>query len=167
MQQFRSLVEKANQSFQIADHLAYMTYPVVNDVKITITILKNLYFALTTCVEALLYFDRLFKRIGPLPNDFNSKFYIFKTKTAPRYKIQPQYIPLIEEIGSIIQKHDQSPMVFRRKEKFIICTNNYKVQTITINTIKNYLDKTKPFIQQINQILEENERKFDDRKFGR
>ena len=62
MERFKELVEKANRSLNTADHLAYVTYPVINEPKLTITILNNIYQSLLHSIDALLYYYYLFKK---------------------------------------------------------------------------------------------------------
>ncbi len=157
MDKIQLLLQKSNQALKTADHLTYITYPLINDVKLSITIVENLYLSLVYSMNALLRYDYLFKRIPYFPEDFNLKLEIFRSKVAPRYKIEKEFIILIQDIKEIMDKHKSSNMEFRRKNKFVICTDNFKTQTITINTIKEYLSKTKPFVQRINEILEKNE----------
>ena len=162
MEKFRQLVQEANKAFETADHLAYMTYPIVKDIKLIIIIVENLYNALEKAMDAVLYYDRLYKRINDLPKEFNLRFDIFKRKSAPRYGISEENIFLINEIRSIVEQRKKSPIEFIRKDKLVIASNNFKVKTVDINKIKEYVLKTKSFIEKLNEIKKE-----DDRRFGR
>ena len=58
------LINKANQSFKVADHIAYVTYPLVKDNKLIITVTENLAESLTKAIESLLFYERMYKRIS-------------------------------------------------------------------------------------------------------
>ncbi len=159
MKEFTDLIKKANTSFRIADHLTSTTFPLVKDLKISITIIKNLNHSLNSAMEALLFLERAFKRIPQYENNFKSKFLIFKEKIAPKYNLT-EFLPLILELQSIIHLHNTSEIEFIRKDKFIITTNTFKTRTITIEKIKNYISESRPFINKLNKILLEHERIF-------
>jgi len=159
MKEFTDLIKQANTSFRIADHLTSTTFPLVKDLKISITILKNLNHSLTSAMDALLFLERAFKRISPYENNFKSKFQVFKEKVAPKYQLT-SYLPLILEIHNIIKQHSSSEITFIRKEKLIITNNHFHTQTITIEKIKNYISESRPFINKLNKILLEHERIF-------
>ena len=74
MDQLKILINDANQKIRTADHLTYMTYPLIKDPKIVIKIAENIHLAMKTAIEAVVYYDRLYKRISPLGNEFLSKY---------------------------------------------------------------------------------------------
>ena len=148
------MVLRANKMYETADHLAYTTYPLVGDTKLIITVVENLYASLVTAMDAFLYYDRLYKRINPVPENFHSKFETFKTKTAPRYDINSEKILLILNLREIIKKRQESPMEFTRKNKYVIASQDYELKTITIETAKKYLAESKIFIDKLNRIIE-------------
>ena len=53
MERFRQLVKEANKAFETADHLTYMTYQIVKDIKLMIMITENLYNALEKGMDAV------------------------------------------------------------------------------------------------------------------
>lgn len=157
MEYFKTLVQEMNRYFNTADHLLYITYPLVKDNKIIITIIENLNHALVKAMEAILYYDRLYKRISPYPENFNSKLDIFKTKCAPRYNFEREHVILLQDINEIVEEHKRSTLEFIRKDKFVICSNSYsKTKTINIEKLKNYVNNAKPFIQKVNSVYMQN-----------
>ena len=80
MEDFLELLSEANRAFKTADHLTYVTYPLVQETKLLIAIVENLYSALIKSIEAILEYDQLYKRISLLPQDPQSRLEIFKTK---------------------------------------------------------------------------------------
>ena len=51
MESVLNLVDRANKSLNTADHLTYMTYPLLKDVKLVITIIDNLYNAYVCAMD--------------------------------------------------------------------------------------------------------------------
>lgn len=157
MEQFRLLVQDMNRYFKTADHLAYITYPLVKDNKLMIVILENINNALIKGIEAILYYDRLYKRIPPYPENFHSKLDVFKIKCALRYNFDRSFIILIQDIYELVEQHKKSPMEFIRKDKFVICSYDYKkVNTLNIDKLKSYINEAKPFLEKINKIHNQN-----------
>ena len=83
---------------------------------------------------------------------------MFRMRCVERYSIPKEYLTLISEIKEIILKHKESPIEFRRKDKFVICSDNYDIKTISIKDIKDFLIKSKLFCQNIFKIIEKNDR---------
>lgn len=159
MERVYQLIKEANKACQTADHLIYVTYPIINDKKLMVTITENLYIALTKAMEALLYYDVLFKRIRQYPDDFYIKLEIFK-KSATKYNIERNYILLLKDIKEIIDYKEKSKVDFMRKNQFIFASLDYKMKKIDLPKIKNYLSQTKLFLDKINKIVTQNDRIF-------
>ncbi len=161
MEKFQALREEALKNLKNADHLLSVTYPLIGDSKILLNVADNIFLALTNAMGAILHHDRLFKYIPPFNDNFEGKFMAFKDKCSKRNKIDQSYIKLIEEVKEIVVLHKKSPVEFRRKDRFIICTSNYRIKAITMNMLKDYLKKTKEFISIMQLITRKNERIFE------
>jgi len=153
METVLKLVGKANRSFQTADHLAYVTYPLLKDIKLVITILENLYNAFVCGMDAFLTYERLYKRIHYIPEDFNSRFDIFKNKIVPRYNISREQVLLMDDLKKVMDYRRRSPIEFIRKDKLIICSDTYRTRTINYDKVKEYINKSKPFFTQLNKVF--------------
>ena len=70
MQNIAKTIEDANKLFKTADHLTYVTYPLLKDNKLIITIIENLSEATTKAMDAVLYYEKYYKRIMHFPSDF-------------------------------------------------------------------------------------------------
>jgi len=149
-----TLVQKANKHFKTADHLIYITYPLIQDTRIIITTTENLYKALVNAMDAVLSYDRLYKRISMVPEDFESRFNIFKTNCAKRYNIDRQHILLINDLRAIVEHRKKSPVEFVRRDKFIIANGSYRMKTLTYEKVKGYVNAAKPFIVKINKLFQ-------------
>ncbi|MBS1267051.1 MAG: hypothetical protein MAG795_01022 [Candidatus Woesearchaeota archaeon] len=160
MEKFQAARNKASKRLKIADHMMVMTYPLVKDSKLLLAVLENLFLALTNSVASVLYYERLFKRIPPFHDTFESKFNRFRSKIVPKYNIDMKYVKMIKEIKDIIVMHKKSPVEFTRKDKFVIASKNYKIKTISVEQIKEYIKDTKSFVAQMEEIVSKNEQIF-------
>ena len=57
MQKFNNFVLEANKKFKLADHIAYVTYPLLKETKLLLTILENTNKSLILALNAYLYYD--------------------------------------------------------------------------------------------------------------
>ena len=160
MEKFQELREEALKNLKNADHMLGVTYPLIGDTKILLNVADNIFLALTNAMGAILHHDRLFKYIPPFNDNFEGKFMMFKNKVLKRYNIDLEYAKLIQEIKDVIILHKNSPVEFKRKDRYIICTDNYRMVAITVNMLKDYLKKTKEFISIMQLITRKNERIF-------
>lgn len=156
---FQSLIFEANKSFNTADHLAYVTYNVVNDTKVMSLITEHLYTSLTKGMDALLHLEREYKRIPQYPDSFNIKLDLFK-KVIQRYGISKDYIDIIKELKEIKEYKQKSPVSFARKDKLVMYSSTYRLKTISLDQIKKHISKTKSFIQLLNIIQDQYENRF-------
>ncbi|MDP6548172.1 MAG: hypothetical protein QF917_04415 [Candidatus Woesearchaeota archaeon] len=160
MEKFQELREQAKKKLQLADHILTMTYPLVKDSRLLIAAVENLFLAFTNGMNSVLYYERTFKRIPPFPDNFTSKFELFKDKCAKRYEIDSEYLKIIRDIKEIIIAHKKSPVEFSRKENFVICNGDYRMRSISSNELKAYVEKAKLFIKTVSTIVSKDEKIF-------
>lgn len=159
MDTFKALIYEANKSFNTADHLAYVTYPVVNDTKIISLITEHLYLSLTKAMDALLYIEREYKRIPAYSDVFDIKLELFK-RVIERYGISREYLTIIKELKEIREYKHKSPVEFSKKDKIVMCSSNYRLKTVSLDNIKKYVAQVKSFIQLLNIIQEQYDSRF-------
>ncbi|MFH1026150.1 MAG: hypothetical protein V1764_05670 [Nitrospirota bacterium] len=157
MEKFQEARDKAKRNLQIADHMIYMTYNMVKDPKLLIVIMENIFLALTNAMSSVLYYEKFFKRIEPFPENFESKFAIFQQECVKKYNIDKSYILLIRDVKDFIFEHRQSAVEFVRKDRFVICTDNYQMKAVSVDQIKRYIGITKNFLQETARIVSRDE----------
>lgn len=153
MELFLELIMEADKTAKTADHLIYVTYPLVNDIKLLITIVNNLNKALLLSVEALLQYEYLYKRISCVPRDVKDKIDIFKSYCIPKYSISRESLLLIGDINNIMEHRKKSPIEFTRSENFVMCTSDYKMRVLNFDKVKNFTVQTKNFVEKVKGIL--------------
>lgn len=161
MEKYEELRGIARKKIQIADHMLTMTYPMVKDPKLLLAVMENIFLALTNSIGSLLHYERIYKRVPPFQDTFVSKFNVFKQKCARRFSIDEELILMVQEIKDIILQHKKSPVEFTRNDSFVICSDDYKMKTISLEKMKNYILKSKSFIQNINNIINKNQQAFN------
>lgn len=160
MEKFQEARARAKRNIQIADHMLTQTYPFVKDPKLLLAVMENIFLALTNAMASVLYYERLFKRIPPFQDTFESKFNMFKLKTSVRYNIDNSYLMLMQEVRDMVLEHKKSPVEFSRHDSFVICSENYHMKTISTKNIQEYITKTKLFIEEVDKIVSKDENLF-------
>lgn len=153
MEEFQSAKEQARKNIRVADHMLIMTFPLVKDPKLLLAVLKNIFLALKNSVYCLLYYERTFKRIPSFQDNFDSKFNMFKDKLVQKHNIHKEYLRLIQDVREILLEHRKSPVEFSRGDRFVICSSNYRMKTITVKDLKKHIAKTKLFITDIERLV--------------
>jgi len=160
MEKFQEHRDKAKKNLKIADHMLTVTFPLVKDSKLLLAVIENLFLSYTNAIASILYYERLFKRIPPFQNNFKSKFNMFKEKIIRKHNIDKDYLKEIEDIRDIILEHKKSPVEFRKKDRFVICSESYRIKSVKVDDIKAYLNKAKVFIQVMDNIVKKDEGLF-------
>ena len=155
MERYDGLRDVARKKIQIADHMLTMTYPFVKDPKILLAVLENVFLAMINSMGSILHFERTYKKIPPFQDTFVSKFNLFKQKCAPKFNIERHYLNTIQELREVIKEHRDSPIEFSRKDSFVICTNEYDLRTITLDSIKGYISSAKSFVELNSRIIDD------------
>lgn len=157
MEKYEELRDIARKKIKIADHMLTMTYPMIKDPKLLLAVMENIFLALTNSIGSLLHYERNYKRVPPFQDTFVSKFNVFRQKCVGRFNIDPELVLMVQEIKDIIMQHKKSPVEFTRNDSFVICSEDYKMKTISLEKMRNYIIKSRLFIQNISSILDKNQ----------
>ena len=160
MEKFQQAREKSVRNLRIADHMLYVTYPLIKDNKLLMSITENIFLAMTNAMASVLYYERLFKRIPPFHETFDSKYNFFTEKIVPRYNIDAKFMKNVKMVRDILMAHRESKVEFSRPDKFVICIDDYKTRSITENDLKNFVAISKQFLNVCNDIVKKNENIF-------
>jgi len=151
MEKFLVSLENASRTLQMADHITYMTYPLLKEKRLLIRILQQIYVVVSSIVNVILQYEYYYKRIQ-LYTSGKENFETFK-KCAKRYGITEEEIKNILKIFVLIEKHKESPLEFVRREKFVILSDNLRTETITIDNLKEYLATTKNLLKKASMFI--------------
>jgi len=149
------LFEKAEKSFQAADHVTYIVYPLLKDTKLLKKSLEEVFISVTNLVNSILVFEQRNQRVK-LSHDKNQNLESFKT-ISKKMDISEPECSLLLEMVELNEKHQKSPSEFMRNEKILILLDNTKIETITLEKLKSYINILKSSIQKF--------RTYKERKF--
>ncbi len=153
MEKFLENLKNAEATIQTADHLIYMTFPLVQDKKLLLKILSEIKNAVANCINSILQYEYLYKRIS-LYKDPKTNFRVFREKCATSYGITQDEIRLILELFELVEQHKQSPFEFTKGEKLVILSDNMRKKTLSVEKTKEFLAMAKAIIKKTqNQFL--------------
>jgi len=151
MQKFIEYLEEADKITRAMDHMLYVTYPLVKDKKILLRILMELKRANAYCINSILQYEYIFKRVR-LTEDPKINLNAFFNKCAAYYELAPVSIQKIRELFSIVKEHNSSSMEFTRNEKLVIISNG-EAKIVEIDKIKDFLVNTKNLIEKAKRKI--------------
>ncbi|MAG47318.1 hypothetical protein CL617_01825 [archaeon] len=150
---YKETLLQANKLLRTTDHLAYVTYPFLQEYKLLITITENLYNSIITLITAFLQFEAYFGRIQYTPIDINDKLQVFKEHCARRYNIEEKQLKVIQDLHNIKAERKSSIMEFNRNNKYMIYSNS-GLKSISIGLLKEYINETKNLTRKVNLIIQ-------------
>ena len=153
MKDIKIMLDKANQFIKRADHMFYITYPLVRDNKLIIAMAENISNGLICAMDSVLMYEKLYKRISIYPEDFNVKIDIFRGSIARRYNIEREHITLIQDLRRFLEERKKSGVEFVRNDRYVLFNQKKELKSLGIDKIKENLNISKEFIKKVNGIL--------------
>jgi hypothetical protein len=152
MERHEESLQKARQHIRVAEHMLTVTYPVVQNPKILVSILENIYKAVEQSITSALLFERQKKTIPPFNDTFESKLTMFEMKVVGMHAISPEQVHFITQIRDLMQLHKDSPVEFSRKQDFVMCTNEYAISKINVDVMKTSIKQARKLIETISKV---------------
>ena len=146
-----SLIEAERQR-QSADHLIYITLPVVKDTRLLLRALESIGKSVTLSISTILKFEYLYKRVELFANPEKNLETFFK-KCAVRYGLNEQDNLDLKRILFLGKKHKESGFEFSKYRKAVILDDNLTVDEVTEGQIKEFLKVSRKIIEKSLAIL--------------
>jgi len=137
MEKFKEDFKEALKHLRIADHMTYVTFPLLNEKRLLLKIFDEIHNSIASCINSILNYEYYYKRIDLYSTSRDNLDTFFSV--AKNYNISNEHIKKIKEIFEINRKHKQSAMEFVKKEKFVIMSDSLNVRILDLRTIKEYL----------------------------
>ena len=150
MEKFQENLKQAIRSLQIADHMTYVTFPLVNEQRLLLKIFDEIYKSIINCINAILNYEYLYKRIQLYANN-GENIRTFANKCAKTYNLNNEQIKKILEILELNKKHKQSAMEFVKKDRVVILSDSLNTQTLDVHKVKQYLLLAKELLMEVNK----------------
>ncbi len=155
MEKFQELREKALKCVKAADHMLGVSYPLLNDPKILVSVANNLLLAVDYALASVLEHEKLFKRINNIPEGTVSKYNILKQRSPAGF--EDKDYDVISDLAEISGKHRASSVEFPRDDKFVIASDTYELRTLTVKDLKEYLTKVRGIVEKLYEMTRKND----------
>ena len=153
MREIKFMLDKANELIKRADHMFYVTYPLVKDNKLIITMAENISRGMICAMDAILMYEKLYKRISLYPEDFKVKMDMFRDSIARRYDIKREHIVLIHDLKKFLDERKSSGTEFVKNDKYVFFSQKQELKNLDLNLLKQNLNMSKEFLRKVNGIL--------------
>jgi hypothetical protein len=155
MEKFQELREKAVKSVKIADHMLGVSYPLLKDPKILVSIANNMLLAVDYAITSVLEHEKLFKRIQNYPDSVEGKLVLMKQRALKGS--DNKNFDVINDLVAIAKSHNASSIEFHRQDKFVIASESYELRTLTEKELKDYLVKVRGIVEQLYEMTRKND----------
>lgn len=139
-------LDTARKSLQTADHLTYVTFPLLKEQRLLLKVLEELQEAVVNIINAILQYEYSNRRIM-IYNNARENFNTFK-KIAMQYNISQEQLGKILEIMTLAEKHKKSPFEFVKSDRIVIMSDNMNPETLNLDKIKVYIIEIKDFLRK-------------------
>ena len=146
MEKYAESLAQAQKALQIADHMTYITFPLVKEKRLLLKVLTELGSSILSAINSILQFEYTWKRIQ-LYSDARANFETFK-RVSQRYSISPEQLKILTEILSLSERHKKSPFEFVKNDKIVIMSEGLAPSYLTLEKIKLYLLETKNLVRK-------------------
>lgn len=150
MQKFNGYFNESVKSLQIADHMAYVTYPLVNEKKLLLKILDEIYKSIIYSINAVLNCNSLIKKTKLFKNSKENINEFFENHA--NNLLNKNQINKIQELIEIHDKHKQSAIEFTKNNKIVIMSDNLGIDTLDIQKIKEFLLTAKELLKIVHDM---------------
>ena len=151
------LIQFAKKEIEIADHLLYMTFPLVKETKFLLAIAGHIIASGRAALQSLLEYERYYKRLEAYPKNFAMEISIFRQKLEEKHKFDPKYYRLLSKLLEIYKYDKNSSVRFKRGERYILTSADYDMTILDVNLIKRYSSVTRKFVDDILKVVNKNE----------
>lgn len=148
MEEFDKTLKEAIRHLHIADHMTYVTFPLVKENRLLLKIFDEIYASIINSINSVLNYEHFCKRIN-LYSNYSNNFDTF-IRIAKNYGLSSEHLKKIKEIITINNRHKQSSMEFVKKDKVVIMSDNLGVEVLDLMAIKQYLLVAKELLVRVS-----------------
>ena len=142
---------KALEELRLADHMIYITFPLLEDKQIFLNAVTHLGNAIREVVHSFMKNEFDYKRIRFMPpsdlliNEFTSKY-------SARLGLTP-YIKMVKDVTTFNNVRSRSTIKLKRNDKFIVISPEYSMVALSLSEIKDYLGRAKEFVNKMQGLI--------------
>ena len=146
-----TLLDKAKKALRTADHMVYITYPLIKETRLLKSVLEQLYSIAADTINAILHYEYAYKRIryfSPAPLAPKSQNWDLFEKCSIRFGITSQELEGLKQLLELMIKHQTSSVEFTRKDRLVFMSGNARTESIGLDQLKSHLNVLKTVLDK-------------------
>lgn len=136
---------QAERSLENAKKILTVSYPFTNDPKLFTSVIDRLYNSWINGLRALGVQN------NTTAKSLNVKLGFSRGRFSQRHKVPQRILRTFDTIMKIKQAREESPMEFRRKQTFVICSPSLQFQRLDKPTVQSHVARTEEFLQIVRK----------------
>ncbi len=94
------------------------------------------------------------EQTAPLPlSSFSQQLIHFKLKVQPKYRMDPEFGRLMQDLYILKKKQKEAPVQLARESSVVLYSDAYEEEKITHERVKMFVEKAKLFIDEYARIF--------------
>jgi hypothetical protein len=142
-------LSSAKKELKLADHMLYVTMPLIADERLFMSIIDHLFKSASGTIGKYLEREVSYKRIEVMPKDVKSQIELFKRRYVSKLGLNNKTVEMLDSLMSAKNARSNVQSNFARKDKFVMISRDYRVHTIDKDSIKRYISLQKELIRRI------------------
>lgn len=154
----KELIAKARREIDLADHLVYVTLPLVDDIKFILAITDHVFNASSLAMESALEQKKYYKKLEAFPRSYNAMVELWKNHIMGE-QFDRKHLDFLKRMYEIKHAVSTSSMRFRRQDKYILTNDVYDLKVLDLDQVKKYLSIAKDFLDKSEKLIMEEDRR--------
>lgn len=144
-------VGTALEELRLADHMIYVTLPLLDDKRVFINAVSHIGKALKDVIRLFMQCETDYKQIPFMPGeDFLINEFI--NKYSARLGLQG-YADMIKNVVSFNDVRGRSSIKLKKNDKFIVISPEYSMVALTVEQVKAFLKLAREFVQRMGGVV--------------
>lgn len=143
---------EARKELKLADHMVYVTYKLLNDKNIILSVANHVCNALNKAIFAFLANEFRFKRLYHLPENEQLRIMYFLRDYSEKFALSLDEEDMITKLNKFKELPSNAYNIQRDDEIHVI-NSSFKVETLSVASIKKYLSSAKELINKVENSV--------------
>jgi hypothetical protein len=152
------LIAKARREVDLADHLVYVTLPLVEDIKFILAIVDHIYNASALAIEGSLEQKKYYKKLEAFPRSYGAMTELWANHIM-KDKFERKHLDFLKRLREVKNSITTSSMRFKRQDKYILTNDVYDLKVLDLDTVKKYLSIAKDFVNISEELISEEDKR--------
>ena len=156
MEAYGDAFRQAKDKVKVADYSVSKVFPMTKDPQVLRSCLTNLHEAQVRALDALLLFERTYKRVPAYPvGHLETKLRLFGDYCAKRYNLQEDMIDHIRSVKELATlAAAQAPSLSGDGRRLIFREDGFQVKAVPFSDVKIMISRASAFVESIGKVVQ-------------